>query len=182
MCEPTTLALTALAIGTVGTAYQFEQQRRAASQQRDNARQQFERDQAALDAQAQQQSAADSEAMSERHRQALIEQGRIRAAAGESGLNDNGRIEAESYFNEGQDIAAIQNNDQSAQAQIIRQRGAALGNMQSAINMAGGPSLFGAGLQIAGVGLNSAATYRSYNKTKPQVAGASNTAVNIPTM
>lgn len=167
MCEPATIALVGLAISTAATAYSYTEQKSAAKDQRNAARDQYGREQVALDAQAAENRSAAQGAMSERHRQALIERGRIRAAAGESGLYDNGRIEAESYFNEGSDIASITNNESSAQAQVGRNREASRGSMQSGLNQSRGPSLVGAGLQIAGAGVNSAATYRQHNPKKP---------------
>lgn len=165
MCDVVTgLAVASLVIGAGTAAMSYDEQRRAANTQADNAREQLARDTEALNARAEEERQAAQGQMSERHRQAIIERGRIRAAAGESGLYDNGRIEAESFFNEGMDIASIVNNNQTTQKQIARGKEAAYGNAQSILNQSRGPNPFAAGLQVAGAGIS---TYAGYRKTNP---------------
>lgn len=90
--------------------------------------------------------------VSERARQAMIERGRLAAINAESGLTGNSayRIMAESHFNEGQDITAIEQNRVAQRDQVARNKQAA--RIDAARQKAGidRPSWLGAGLQIAG--------------------------------
>lgn len=90
--------------------------------------------------------------MSERARDAMRERGRFAAINAESGLSGNSayRIMAESHFNEGETLAAIDSNRREAQQQIERERrGARIGAAREKAGIER-PSWLGAGLQIAG--------------------------------
>lgn len=106
----------------------------------------------ALDAQSDQVDRRAVDEMSERARDAMRERGRLAAINAESGLAGNSahRIMAESHFNEGRDIAAIDSNREDSQAQIKREKRSA--RVGAARDKAGieRPSWLGAGLQIGG--------------------------------
>jgi hypothetical protein len=101
--------------------------------------------------------------MSERARVALIERGRLRAIAGDSGVTGNSqqRVEDESRFLEGQDLSAIEMNRENALKQNTRNVTAAQLDAQRQKLGVAAPSLLGAGLQIAGA---AAKTYAATKK------------------
>jgi hypothetical protein len=105
--------------------------------------------------------------MSERAREAMIERGKLRAISAESGLGgiSQERLIQESLFNEGQDIASIASNRDSAQREIARN--GRINSTQREITRAGikRPNALQAGLQIAG----DAAAY----SVKPKARSAS---------
>lgn len=107
--------------------------------------------------------------MSDRAREAMIERGRLRTAAADSGLGglSDDRLESASYFAEGTDIARIEGN----RGRAMEQAGAAATGRQAAISsrMAAvkQPSLIGAGLQIAGAGVDYTTKNPGWYKSKP---------------
>lgn len=90
--------------------------------------------------------------MSARAREARVEQARIRAIAGDSGLAgiSSDRLIDESLFNEGTDIASIEANRRATLTQTQREAEAVNARNQTSINKQARPNLIGTGLQIAG--------------------------------
>jgi hypothetical protein len=118
--------------------------------------------------------------MSEVARKALREQAQVRVAAGESGLAGitMDRLINEPFVTAGMDIATIEANRASALKQSQLNLEGIKANTQSQLNNAytqaskrnpepsyNGPSWLGAGLTIAGQGLNA---YSEYENTKRQ--------------
>lgn len=170
MCEPTTIAM--LTIAAVGAVTSHQQAQRAADATADSIEQsmQLAADTAAVQQGQINQQAADEKA--QRSVEALAERGRIRAILGESGLagNNASRIEGESYFNQGTDMASIESNRQAAikQSQLDAQAGQAQSRTQ--LNSLKRPSALGTGLQIAGAGLD------AYSKSQSAKQKAKGTA------
>lgn len=172
MCEPATIlavAATTSALAAAGGAYMSYQkgqdQIEAASKAAyDNAVIQNQQLQEQRD-QISKQSAND---MTERARQAQIEQGRLRVITGESGALGftQDRLLMDSEFQEGTDIATIEANRTSA---IKQTNLSALSNYNqnvSSINAAKNkaPTLLGTGLQIGGGLASSYMGYRAATK------------------
>lgn len=160
MCDPVTIGL---GVSAATAALSYQQQSKMASAQQENINLQAKTNDEALAAQRTQINANAADQTSVRQRQALIERGRLTAAAGESGLNDNtGRELLSSLFTESSDIATINVNRQSAIDQSGRTGDALYRQSQSAANRIIGPSLVGTGLQVAG----DYATYLSKSPSK----------------
>jgi hypothetical protein len=106
--------------------------------------------------------------MSVRAREAMIEQARLRVIGGESGLSggSNDRIENESQFNLGTDIASLESNRRNALNQLYQEGKSLQAGNEAQIRQVRRPSLIGTGLQIAGVATNAAANYKAA-KNKP---------------
>jgi hypothetical protein len=100
--------------------------------------------------------------MSERAREAMIERARLRVIGGESGLTggSNDRIENESQFNLGTDIASIESNRQNSMRQLGEEGKQLRAGSQTQINQVKRPSLIGTGLQIAGSAVDAATTHK----------------------
>jgi hypothetical protein len=116
--------------------------------------------------------------MSARARAALIERGRLAAAAAESGLGDNGRIMSESLFNESADIAHLEANNSAnlKQAGLDAQGYAA--QSQSRLNTTVRPSLVTTGLQIASEGATAWDKTHPYDPKKPGGSGSSDSSAD----
>jgi hypothetical protein len=147
MCEPTTiLAIGSMVVGQMGAA-------RAAKAQDSATKQAYANDTAQTNEMYRQQSAQNSQEMSERSREALAEKGRLRAARGEGGVGGNSinRIVNQSDFNLGQDLSTMNTNQSNLTSQA---RMSGVGNQataQSRMNAVKRPSFLDAGLQIGGV-------------------------------
>jgi hypothetical protein len=105
----------------------------------------------AMQERAEQIHAQAADEISERARAAKIESGRLRAIAAESGLgygNTAARIENESSFNEGQDIASIQTNYARAIKQNARETQGIYSTAQGDVNQIKRPSRLATGLKI----------------------------------
>lgn len=163
MCEPTTIAIAALAIGTASAGMSYMQQSQQASAQRKATEENYAQQMKALQLQYDQTNKQTADEMSVRAREAMIESARLRAISGESGLAgiSNDRIQNESQFNLGTDIASIESNRQATLKQLHQEGKSIRAGNQSQINQIKRPSLIGTGLQIAGVAASSAATYKS---------------------
>lgn len=168
MCDPITITTVAgLAISAAGTGAAYLNQQQQAKRTDKALLDQANANNASMGERMKQINANAADQMSQRARAALIERGRLDAAAADSGLGDNsGRTMFESLFNESTDVAHLQSNN----AANLRQAGAdALGytaQVQSNINRVARPSLVDAGLQIGGAGLT------AYDKTHPGTPAA----------
>lgn len=93
--------------------------------------------------------------MSDRAREAMIERGRLRAAAAESGVTglSNDKLESASFFAEGTDISRIEGNRARAIVQSEHAHGSRNAANQSKMDSIKQPSYLGAGLQIANAGM-----------------------------
>ena len=169
MCEPLTIAASVAAVAAVagaGASYiQGQNQLEAASkaaydnQVLQNQQLQEQRDQISK------QSAND---MTERSRQAQIEQGRLRVITGESGALGltQDKLLQDSEFQEGTDIATIEANRISATKQTDLNGLSNYNQNVSSINQARSraPTLLGTGLQIGGSLGSSYMGYRAATK------------------
>lgn len=172
MCEPATIlavAATTSALAAAGGAYmsyqngqdQIEATSRAAydNQVLQNQQLQAQRDEIAK------QSAND---MTERSRQAQIEQGHLRVISGESGALGltQDKLLQDSSFQQGTDIATIEANRTSAMKQTDLTGLSNYNQNVSAINQAKNraPTLLGTGLQIGGSLGSSYMGYRAATK------------------
>lgn len=91
--------------------------------------------------------------MGVRAREAMIERGRLAAIAADSGAGGGvsvTRIENESRFTEGTDVATIDRNRKNALDQIYAEAKGAQSNTYTRMSGISSPSLLGTGLQIAG--------------------------------
>lgn len=158
-----------LAISAAGTAvaYNAQRQQSKAVANAANASLKNQMDQLSL-AQAQTNEQT-SDAQSERARQAMVERGRLQAIFGESGMQglSADRIFGESYFNEGTDIASLENDRQNKIQQLQLEKSGASAQYVSRVNSAPRPSALTAGLQIAG----SAASLYAQSRAKDSKAG-----------
>lgn len=130
----------------------FVQQRGAADAQAAAIQANHEQQMRAYEEQQRQNNAAAAQQMSERAREAMIERARLRVIAGESGLAgiSTDRIENQSRFNEGYDIASIEANRSNSAAQLYNEARGLRAQSQSRLNSINRPSLLGSGLQIIG--------------------------------
>lgn len=114
--------------------------------------------------------------MSARAREALIEQGRLRTVSGETGLAgiSADRIQAESQFNAGTDMASMNVNRVSALEAARLGAQANVAKSMSQLNSIAQPNIAATGLQIAGA-------YGSYRTEQLRIAGISTPkpAVNV---
>jgi len=88
-----------------------------------------------------------------RAREAMIERGRLAAIAADSGMGGGvsvTRMENESRFTEGTDVATIDRNRKNALAQIYAEAKGAQAGATTRMSSISTPSLLGTGLQIAG--------------------------------
>lgn len=104
-----------------------------------------------------------SDEMSARALQARQERARLRVVAGESGIGGNlvDRALNQSLFNEGTDIATLENNRANTAAQLHEEAKGRTANAQSQMNSIKRPSLIGTGLQIGGAALNAYSTKKT---------------------
>jgi hypothetical protein len=151
MCDPTTamLAISAISAGAsyVSGTQSAEQQAAASNNatalayEQNNVRQQQINEQSALD-------------KSERIKQGQLERAKLATIAGESGALglSSDRLLADSFMQEGTDIASLEKNRLNNQTQTTYSNRQAQANGQSANNQAGAnaPSLLQTGLQIGG--------------------------------
>lgn len=159
MCEPTTLALTALAItSTVVSTMDTRQQAKTAEK---GLKAEAANQALAIEEQQGQISKKATDEMQDRSQQAAVERGRLRAIQAESGLigNSQDRIIGESYFNESTDIASIEANRKAEIQQSNRNLQGLAASTQSKLNSIKQPSYLGAGLQI---GTQAATGYQQY--------------------
>lgn len=148
MCNPAAL----LAIKTVQTLIQYEEDRSAANKQADSVKTAYKDSDAQAQERYKQINADAAEKQSERARQARIERSRIAVAAGESGLAgfNAARLEGEAEGAYGRDATRIESDRvaheraSTLEVQGIRNRA------QSDLNRIKYPSLVQSGLQIAG--------------------------------
>lgn len=174
MCDPISIAVGSLAIGTASAGFGFIQQGQQAKMERRAVQDNYAQQMQTLQTQYAQTNKQAMEEMSIRARENLIENARLRAFAGESGLAgiSNDRIQNESMFNFGTDISSIESNRQSSLRQLYREGRETRAGATSRINQMPRPSLIGTGLQIAGVAVDSAATYKAAkNKLPAHVTG-----------
>lgn len=165
MCiaAPLALALGSFAMSAVSAVAQYQQGRQDAKAA--DAANLANYNQAMVTANEQQRQvnmkAADD--MNTRARQALIDRGRLRAAAGESGVMGNSidRIANEQYYVYGSDIAAIETNRANAINQTQLEKQGIRASTQGRINTTPRPSALGAGLQIAGAAFGAYGNYRA---------------------
>lgn len=172
MCEPislTALGITAgelaaasLAVGVLSAGASFAQQADQASKTDKAAKENYAQQSEALKVQYEQTQKQATDDMSERAREAMIERARLRVIGGESGLSggSNDRIENESQFNLGTDIASIESNRQNSMRQLKEEGKSLRAGSQSQINQIKRPSLIGTGLQIAGSAVDAATTQK----------------------
>lgn len=145
MCDPVSIAV-------ASAGFQFVTQMQQADAAESSAR---AANQANMDAYATQQkqiNAAATDEMSDRAREAMIQRGKLRVLAAESGLTGASQLQQErqSQFDEGFDLSRIEGNRKNAQNQSYLDAQAGRAQNQSRINSIKQPSLVGAGLQIAG--------------------------------
>lgn len=97
-----------------------------------------------------------SKDMGERAREARIEMARLRAVGAESGLGGltQGRMERESAFLAGSDMATIESNRVNALAQSLSEGQGASLESKARLGAVNSPSGLGAGLQIANAGFS----------------------------
>jgi hypothetical protein len=143
-----------LAITAVTAAYSYVEQSSQARSQRRAVNEAAESNRRANALQAEQLNKQAADEMSQRAREALIERGRLRVIASESGIGGLGNetLERQSRFNEGFDIASIESNRAAGVRQL--QEAGRSNEAQTNMRLASvrSPSLVGTGLQIAGAG------------------------------
>lgn len=149
MCEPTTLLLIASAASAV-VGYVQTSNANAAQSEAIQANSKAQAEQTKVQYDQINQNAQDK--MSARAREAMIEQGKLRTISGETGLTgvSTDRIQAESQFNLGTDLATINQNRANTLNQAAAGANSNLAKSQSQMNSITRPSLIGTGLQIAG--------------------------------
>lgn len=169
MCDPISIGVASLAIGTATAGMSFMQQSSQAQMERRAVQDNHTQRMQALELQYDQTNKQSIDEMSVRAREAMIESARLRAFSGESGLGgtSNDRIENESAFNLGTDISSIESNRQSTLRQLFQEGREDRAHSTSKINAIKRPSLIGTGLQIAGVAVDSAATYKAAKSKLP---------------
>lgn len=169
MCEPISIMTAAsLAIGVGSAVSGFVQQGQQAKAADKSAQENYAQQSEALKRQYDQTNKQATDEMSARAREAQIETARLRVLGGESGLSggSNDRIENESQFNKGTDIAALESNRRNSLTQLYQEGRAIRGDQQARINSIKRPSLIGTGLQIAGAATDAAATHKALSKGK----------------
>jgi hypothetical protein len=158
----------AMAISAASAVVGYEDQKQSAAAQTTMIEDGYAQEQQQTLRQYQEQSAVAIQDTSERHRETLIEEGRLKAIGAESGLAGvtNDRIVAESKNQGSKDIATILSNLQRQTEQTHSQAGSkqAAANVQLASVRK--PSSLGLGLQL---GATAVSAYSQYKKpvTKP---------------
>lgn len=162
MCDPITLAGMSLAVGVASSVAGFVQQSSQVNKRDKAIKTDYAQQTEALKLQYDQTQKQATDEMSERAREAMIERARLRVIGGESGLTggSNDRIENESQFNLGTDIASIESNRQNSMRQLGEEGKQLRAGSQTQINQVKRPSLIGTGLQIAGSAVDAATTHK----------------------
>ena len=162
MCDPISIAVGSLAIGTASAGIGFMQQSQQAKIERRSLQDNHAQRMQALQTQYDQTNKQAIDEMSVRARESMVESARLRAFSGESGLAgiSNDRIQSESAFNLGTDISSIESNRQASLRQLYQEGREDRARSTSRINDIRRPSLIGTGLQIAGVAANTASNYQ----------------------
>jgi hypothetical protein len=162
MCDPISLSVASLAIGVASAGAGFIQQGQQAKSNRKAAQANYAQQSEALKTQYDQTNKQATDEMSVKAREVMIETARLRVLGGESGLagGSNDRIENESQFNLGTDIAAIESNRRNTLNQLYEEGKSLRAGSQAQIRQVQRPSLIGTGLQIAGAGVNAATTHK----------------------
>lgn len=166
MClEPASWGM--LALTTASSAIQNEMQNSAADGQERMIRDGYAREAQQTQRQYQDQTAQAMEDTSQRHKEMLIEEGRLKAIGAESGLQgaSNDRITQEAINNGATDVAMIEAN-RVRQSEMAHSQGVSR-QSQAQVQLAGvkHPSSLGVGLQIAGAGWD---VYSKEQAKKPQ--------------
>ena len=161
MCIPLVIAGATLAIGAATAVTSHMQQAKQAKDTERAIKENYSQQMDSLQLQYDQTNKQATDEMSVRAREAMIESARLRAISGESGLAgiSNDRIQNESMFNLGTDIASIESNRQASLKQLHQEGKAIRSGNQSQINQIKRPSLIGTGLQIAGSAMDSASNF-----------------------
>lgn len=167
MCDPISIAAASFAVSAISTGVQYDSTRRAANQQADAIRANTSANDAALQLQQGQIAEQTTQQMSQRAVEAMRERGRLTAALGGMGGTTADRVLNESGFNEGQDMATLTANAQSREFQAQNERVAGARHANQELASIRQPNLIGAGLQIAGAGLNAGATYYDQKSRMP---------------
>ena|SRR6185437_13884103 len=162
MCDPITIAGMSMVVGVASAATSFVQQGQQAKANDKAIKENYAQRTEALKLQYDQTNKQAADEMSVRAREAMIEQARLRVIGGESGLSggSNDRIENESQFNLGTDIAAIESNRQNSLRQLGEDGKSLRAGSQTQISQVKRPSLIGTGLQIAGAATDAATTHK----------------------
>lgn len=152
MCDPATAIMTAAAIG--GAYLQYEETKSAANRQEQILKEGQNLENARLRAMMEQTNQNAQEAMGTRHKEAIQEEGRLRAIGSESGLfgtsYDRGMAMQEQNANA--DISAIESGRLRANDQTAMEGAASAIQYKNQMNGIRRPSKLGLGLQIAGMG------------------------------
>lgn len=168
MCNPLLIAAAGVAITAVSAGVTYKQQSDAAEAQTEAIKNDYAHQQSQLEEQQFQTNAQSQQAMSERAQQARAERARLRVAAGESGLAGNvyDSLLRDSYFQEGTDIATLENNRVSRMQQSGMEGQALRSQAQGNLNQVRRPSLLASGLQIAG---SAASEYSDYQNQQARL-------------
>lgn len=169
MCEPMSIAIASLAIGTASAGMGFMQQSQQAKMERRSLQDNHAQRMQALQLQYDQTNKQAVDEMSVRARESMVESARLQAFSGESGLAgiSNDRIQNESTFNLGTDISSIESNRQASLRQLFQEGREDRARSTSRINDIKRPSLIGTGLQIAGTAVNTASNYQAAKAKLP---------------
>lgn len=167
MCEPTTIAAVAmLAISATTAIVGQQEQEKAANRQEQAIQDGLSKDRAATARQYEQIQASAQDDQALRYTEYLIDDARIKAVAGESGLAGytTDRIAQESANNADTDMATLERNRQR-QAEMAHTQGLA-SSTKGSIQLSGirHPSSLGTGLQIAGAAVSA---YGMANQSQP---------------
>lgn len=167
MCEPATIAAVAmLAISAATAAVSHSEQEKSANRQEQAIQDGLSKDRAATARQYEQIQASAQDDQAQRYTEYLIDDARIKAVAGESGLSGytTDRIAQENANNAETDMATLERNRQR-QAEMAHTQGLA-SSTKGSIQLSGvrHPSSLGTGLQIAGA---AASAYSSLSKPQP---------------
>lgn len=170
MCEPVSIAMTALSIGS--TLMKSKAANATADAQNQAAQAQYTDNMAALQEQQQQINQSATDQQSVRAIEAMKERGRLNATSGEMGVTGNSVDKAlqESLFNEGTDISMIESNRKNGVVQNTRSMSGAGVQLAGNINQANSGRISGLATAIdvgtaVGAGYNMAQT-RAANKIK----------------
>ncbi len=159
-------AVLAIVSSVAGTVVATQEQKKAANRQEQTIQDGLAKDRAATARQYEQIQASAQDDQAQRHTEYLIDQARIRAIAGESGLSGytTDRIEQENANNADTDMATLERNRQR-QAEMAHTQGLA-STTKGSIQLSGvrRPSELGAGLQIAS---SAASAYSAFSKPQP---------------
>lgn len=163
MCEPTTIAMLAISVIGAGVSMAAQQKQNKAITEQANSTNN------ALSLQQQQVNQQSSQEQTNRSKQAAIEQGAMRAAASENNFigNSTSSIFKESMFNEGTDLASMEQNRVNKNEQIQREK-EATSKKAKGQQVSSGAMMASAGLQIGGAALG------SYNQSAATKATAAN--------